>query len=244
MTKNTHPNTKAWTREEREAFLIAIQPQLRSICTRSADGLKDPSIDVEDLMQEADIIVCRSFDSYDPTNPASFTTYVYKAIVNALISKNREVTSQKRIVVQHQTPYDSGIRPDIEDDFMGADNIPLRNYFEGGNDLEDDYLHKEKLDRLMEVLRESLPDKYYDPLVEYLLYHNKTQKEIAKEIGKSQAMVSHLLTDLSIIVFYMISHDPLFEDDLRSRIRRQKKGGKRHDHNDGARAPEDRTCDT
>ena len=240
-----HPNTRLWTIDERVAYFEKCKPQLRLMCAKCAIDLRDPSIDTDDLLQEVSVILFRCYDSYDPEKPANFSTYVYKAVRNALVSKVREVSSQKRKVARNQTPYETGKRPSSDDDVMGADNLPLENYLEGGNDMEEEILKREKFERLMEVLRESLPEAYYEPLLDYLLYHNKTQKEIAQEIGKSQAMVSHLLTDLSIIVFYLLSRDPLFEEDLRSRTRRPK-GGKRNGpkrKGPGNQSPGDRTSD-
>lgn len=130
-------------------------------------------ISKEDLEQEVKIEIMKSFKTYDVSKNTAFTTYYYEGVMNYFKNLNRQLLTDKR-------------------DIKGMLFISLQEQVNEDGEEKGDIISKEceeLIDAELEILvSELLKSMSLDEKKVFLnkLLQNKTQEQLAKEIGISR----------------------------------------------------------
>lgn len=191
-----YPNTKEWDERKREDYLEANKKLIQSVVSR-IQVIPDPAIGQDDLIQEAQIAFWDAYDTYDPARHTLFTTYAHKCMKNAINERLRAANASKRRSPLQNIPYDTTIS-EYGEEVSGGDNM-----FVSDQDLSmDEICHqKDILDFIYFILRTKFTeqDRY---VFLSLVQREKTQNELSKEFGCSQAKISMIYTFTRISLHY------------------------------------------
>jgi len=184
-----YPDTKLWSRSQREAYLEKNIPLIISTVS-PIKHISDNALSQEDLFQEAQLAFWNAFDTYDPNRDTLFTTYAHKCMKNAVNEKLRTTTASKRRPKGPVIPYDSDVS-EYGDDVVGGDNAEVSEEASASQSppVEDQVILKDAIELVRKLLN-TLFTEQERRIVLALGYEHLTQNEVAKELGCSQAKVS------------------------------------------------------
>lgn len=199
--ENRYPNTKEWDEQKREEFLEANMKLIYSIVSK-IQAIPDPAIDQDDLIQEARIAFWTAYDNYDPSRHTLFSTYVHKCMKNAINERLRAANASKRKAPLENISYDTTVS-EYGDEVPGGDNmvIPDSSMSSAMPPIDEICHQKDIMDYIYFVLRTKFTaqDRY---VFLSLAYKEKTQNELSKEFGCSQAKISMIYTFARITLHY------------------------------------------
>ena len=184
-----YPDTQSWTTQQKERYLEENRGRIWGL-VNTFRNIQDPALSRDDLFQEAQIAFWHAYDSYDPTRGTRFTTYAHKIMKNAVTKLLRSSGASKRKPTAPTVPYDTTVT-DVGAEIMGGDNMevipsPLGH---GGPLLEDHCIQREEVS-LVHTLLQDLFSEEDQQIFLSLSQGLVTQKELAAELGCSQAKIS------------------------------------------------------
>lgn len=160
------------TNEEIEKLILENQKLAYSLVNQYFSKIKS-FIDYEDLKSTAILGLVKAANTYDK-NKHKFSTYAYTVINNEILMLIRAESKLNRFVSL--------------DNFVD-DNITFLDLFDIGEDIENDYIQKQDVNKL-NIYINQLPNKLKQIIK--LRLDGLTQEQIGKELDISQSMVSRL----------------------------------------------------
>lgn len=184
-------NPSTWTEQQKEDFLKENRGFIQKVVSRFSCKLVDPSIDAEDLMQEAYIVFLNALKTYDPTKNTSFHTYAGTCITHWMYEKYRRSQSNKRIANLRKIPFESGF--DANGEFHhNADSKDLSEaLISSPRSMDELIMAKEDVTTVLQILSSSYSGKDVQMFIS-LAMKADTQVEIAARRHCSQAKISNL----------------------------------------------------
>lgn len=201
MDETERPNTKEWTQEQRDAFYEKSKPQIRSLVS-GYTNITDPAIDMADLFQVASMAFFQAYDTYDPGRGTKFSTYAYRCMQNEVNQQFRRSNAGKRKRPLNVVPFDTVQQRDGTEQ-MGGDNmvVPESEFAHPGLPIEELLYQQEIVEYVHKLLHELFTEedrKVFLALAQGL----RTQKELATELGCSQAKISMTYSFMRIQLNY------------------------------------------
>lgn len=195
------PNTKEWPQDLRDAFFEKSKPQIRSLVS-GYKNIPDPAIELDDLFQVASIAFYQAYDSYIPARGAKFMTYAYRCMQNEMNQQFRKTNASKRRPPFNVIPYDTVQQRDGTEQ-MGGDNMVISETELANPSLPtDELLYRKEMVEYVHKLLTKLFDEGDRKIFLALSQKLKTQKELAAELGCSQAKISMTYTFMRIQLNY------------------------------------------
>ena len=151
-----HPNTKEWSMEERERYYLDNKKliyrcigEYRERSSRSKLLLSD-----DDLFQEASIAFWKAFDNYDSHTTATFKTYAYKLMDNAIKEVLRKQNASKRQIDVMATSYDAVYQGVDDDEFVTGENMQAVGLVPDEVSIEDLCIRNELVQMIYNIMDE------------------------------------------------------------------------------------------
>lgn len=189
--RNTHPNTKEWTQEQRLDFfknnkklIYACINKYNSRSSRSKIGY-----DNEDLFQEASLAFWGAFDVYNPESEASFCTYLHIVMDNAIKEILRKQNAIKRYIDATAVSYDAVQQSKDDDDYISGENKITIGLAPATESVEDVCIKSELIDLINRIMDNSFTQEEKTIFLA-LSGRHKTQIELASQLGCSQSKIS------------------------------------------------------